>query len=40
VRFVDCFYLRGIPGGPPISEDAGPPPQPQSIVKTVEVCVQ
>ncbi len=28
VRFVDCEYLRGIPDGPPIPEDAGPPPQP------------
>lgn len=28
VRFVDCAYLRGIPDGPPIPEDAGPPPQP------------
>jgi hypothetical protein len=28
VRFVTCEYLRGIPDGPPIPEDAGPPPQP------------
>jgi hypothetical protein len=28
VRFVDCGYLRGIPDGPPLPEDAGPPPQP------------
>jgi hypothetical protein len=28
VRFVSCDYLRGIPDGPPIPEDAGPPPQP------------
>ena len=28
VRFVTCDYLRGIPDGPPIPEDAGPPPQP------------
>jgi hypothetical protein len=26
VRFVTCEYLRGIPDGPPIPEDAGPPP--------------
>ncbi len=28
VRFVTCEYLRGIPDGPPIPEDAGPPPEP------------
>jgi hypothetical protein len=28
VRFVSCTYLREIPDGPPIPEDAGPPPQP------------
>ncbi len=28
VRFVSCEYLRGLPDGPPIPEDAGPPPQP------------
>jgi hypothetical protein len=28
VRFVTCEYLRGIPDGPPIPEDAGSPPQP------------
>jgi len=28
VRFVSCDYLRGIPDGPPIPVDAGPPPQP------------
>lgn len=28
VRFVSCQYLRQIPDGPPIPEDAGPPPQP------------
>ena len=28
VRFVTCDYLRMIPDGPPIPEDAGPPPQP------------
>jgi hypothetical protein len=28
VRFVTCQYLRDIPDGPPIPEDAGPPPQP------------
>ncbi len=28
VRFVSCEYLRKIPDGPPIPEDAGPPPQP------------
>jgi len=28
VQFVSCQYLRGIPDGPPIPEDAGPPPQP------------
>lgn len=28
VRFVSCEYLRGIPDGKPIPEDAGPPPQP------------
>jgi len=28
VRFVSCQYLRNLPDGPPIPEDAGPPPQP------------
>ena len=28
VRLVSCEYLRQIPDGPPIPEDAGPPPQP------------
>jgi hypothetical protein len=28
VRFVSCDYLRSIPDGPPIPEDAGPPPTP------------
>ena len=28
VRMVSCGYLRSIPDGPPIPEDAGPPPQP------------
>jgi hypothetical protein len=28
VRFVSCQYLRDLPNGPPIPEDAGPPPQP------------
>lgn len=28
VRFVSCDYLRQIPDGPPIPEDAGPPPSP------------
>lgn len=28
VRFVSCEYLRRLPNGPPIPEDAGPPPQP------------
>jgi hypothetical protein len=28
VKFVSCDYLRRIPDGPPIPEDAGPPPQP------------
>jgi hypothetical protein len=28
VRFVSCEYLRGLPDGPTIPEDAGPPPQP------------
>jgi hypothetical protein len=28
VRFVSCDYLRSIPDGLPIPEDAGPPPQP------------
>ncbi len=28
VRTVTCEYLRDIPDGPPIPEDAGPPPQP------------
>jgi hypothetical protein len=26
VRFVTCQYLRDIPDGPPIPENAGPPP--------------
>jgi hypothetical protein len=29
VEFVSCDYLRGLPDGPPIPEDAGPPPQPE-----------
>lgn len=28
VKFVSCGYLRGLPDGPPIPPDAGPPPQP------------
>ncbi len=28
VRFVSCQYLRGLPSGLPIPEDAGPPPEP------------
>jgi hypothetical protein len=28
VRIVSCETLRAIPDGPPIPEDAGPPPQP------------
>ncbi len=28
VRPVDCAYLRGLPDGAPIPEDAGPPPRP------------
>jgi hypothetical protein len=28
VRFVACQYLRDLPDGQPIPEDAGPPPQP------------
>ena len=28
VKLVSCEYLRGLPDGPPIPEDAGPPPQP------------
>jgi hypothetical protein len=28
VHFVDCDYLRRIPDGPPIPEDAGEPPSP------------
>lgn len=28
VRLVSCQYLRDLPDGPPIPEDAGPPPQP------------
>ena len=28
VRFVSCQYLRGLPDGLPIPEDAGTPPQP------------
>ena len=28
VRFVGCQYLRDLPDGPTIPEDAGPPPQP------------
>jgi len=28
VRMVSCDYLRAIADGPPIPEDAGPPPQP------------
>ena len=28
VKFVSCDYLRRLPDGPPIPEDAGPPPQP------------
>jgi hypothetical protein len=28
VKLVFCDYLRDLPDGPPIPEDAGPPPQP------------
>jgi hypothetical protein len=28
VKFVSCSYLRSLPDGPSIPEDAGPPPQP------------
>jgi len=28
VKFVSCDYLRNLPDGPPIPEDAGSPPQP------------
>jgi hypothetical protein len=28
VKFVSCDYLRSLPDGLPIPEDAGPPPQP------------
>ncbi len=28
VKIVGCDYLRSLPDGPPIPEDAGPPPQP------------
>ena len=28
VRFVSCEYLRSVPDGLPIPEDAGPPPKP------------
>jgi hypothetical protein len=28
VKQVSCTYLRDLPDGPPIPEDAGPPPQP------------
>jgi hypothetical protein len=28
VQFVSCDYLRSLPDGPSIPEDAGPPPQP------------
>jgi len=28
VKIVDCVYLRSLPDGPTIPEDAGPPPQP------------
>lgn len=28
VKSVSCDYLRDLPDGPPIPEDAGPPPQP------------
>jgi hypothetical protein len=28
VRIVGCQHLRDLPDGPPIPEDAGPPPQP------------
>jgi len=28
VKIVSCDYLRSLPDGPPIPEDAGPPPQP------------
>lgn len=28
VKMVQCSYLRGLPDGPSIPEDAGPPPEP------------
>ena len=28
VKIVDCYYLRQLPNGPPIPEDAGIPPEP------------
>ena len=28
IHWIDCDELRAIPDGPPIPEDAGPPPQP------------
>ena len=28
IKGVDCLYLRSLPDGVPIPEDAGPPPQP------------
>ena len=28
LKSVSCEYLRGLLDGPPIPEDAGPPPQP------------
>jgi hypothetical protein len=28
IKFVSCDYLRSLPDGSPIPEDAGPPPQP------------
>jgi hypothetical protein len=28
VKTVDCYYLRQLPNGTPIPEDAGPPPEP------------
>jgi hypothetical protein len=28
VKMVECGYLRRLPDGPSIPEDAGPPPQP------------
>jgi len=27
IKFVSCDYLRDLPDGPPIPEDAGPPPE-------------